>query len=139
MSTKNYNTLEEQIKGETSAEISYRNLFSRLEIKDIDSKLKVILPYISATNKYRYFLQDCVLECDLDEDRYNLFRHNPQAMSEAIYGTTLLWHVILELNNCVSRTDFDTSHVKYYDFQKLYEMINEIMIKEEELKYPIIY
>jgi len=139
MATNNYDTIEEQVEDEGDYEFGFRELTSQLTINDEISGNSIVVPYISLINTYRYFLEDYIEEIELDEIQYETFRQNPQALSEALYGTIHFWHILLELNHCVSRIDFNLKKVKYYNTNKIISLINEIQLKNEQLGEINIY
>lgn len=130
MATENYVSIAAQIREESTADFGYRQLHSMLTVTDQVSEHKIIVPYRSLSAEYMDYLKDFIEEKELTEVQWQHYRHNPQAMSEAIYGTTRFWALILEINNCRSRMEFDKKRVKYYNPNKLLEVINEIMMKE---------
>lgn len=131
MATQNYVTIASQIREESTADFGYRQLHSMLTITDQVSEHKIVIPYRSLSAEYMAYLKDFILERELTEIQWQHFRHNPQVLSEAIYGTTKFWAMLLEINNCRSRMEFDKRKIKYYREDKLLEVINEIMMKEE--------
>lgn len=129
-----YDTMSEQIEEETDEIMSYRNLHSYVKIKDVESKSILVVPYTSITSEYRHFLEDHIIEIELDDDEYSFYRHNPQAVSSAVYDTIHYWGLILELNHCKSRIDFDKKKIRLYNPESFEEVIEEIMDKEELLE-----
>lgn len=125
-----YQTLEDQITEELDDQMTYRKLHKYVNVKDVQSDTIVEIPYSSFTNEYRAYLQDIIVEYEFQEDEYNLYKQNPQALSYALYGVTHYWAIILDLNHCKSRIDFTKKKVKVYDPGKLEDIITEIMIKE---------
>lgn len=133
-STRNYDTLEEQVAGETRGDIIHRTIQSYIKLTSTtDKDYSILVPHEALVTKYRYFLNKYTLEITLNELQYNHFRQNPHAMSDAFYGTTQYWSLLLFINNCTSRYEFDKMTVKYYNPNKIDELINEIMIHEEEI------
>jgi hypothetical protein len=133
MSTQNSSTLETQVYNELKNDLIYRDLNSTLEILDRESNEKIVIPYISTVSKYMDFLKSIILEVELTDIQYERYRQNPHAVSEALYGTTQYWDILLKLNNCVSRFEFNKKKIKYYDPLELVTYLNELVIKEDEL------
>ena len=131
MATQNYASIENQIREESTSDYGYRQMHSMLTVTDQVTEDKIIIPYRSLSAEYMEYLKDFIAEKELTEIQWQHYRHNPQAMSEAIYGSTKFWAMLLEINNCRSRMEFDKRKVRYYKADKLAEVINEIMIKEE--------
>lgn len=133
MANRMYDTLESQVSGETSQDLTYRNLHTNLDIKDMISGNIIRIPYEQILSDYRYFLKPYIVEAELNELQYEHYRQNPHAFSYDIYGTTHLWSTVLQLNNAVNRYEFNSTRVKFYDPQKISWLINEILIKENEI------
>lgn len=127
--TSNYDKIEHQVSVESKFEMGFRELTDKLTITDSKSGDSIIVPYTSLINKYRYFLEDYIEEMELTEIQYESFRQNPQALSEALYGTIHFWNVLLELNNCISRVKFNLKKIKYYNPDQIYQIINEVQLK----------
>lgn len=125
-----YETIEEQIEEELDDNMTYRKLHTYVDVHDVESDTTVEIPYGSFTNQYRAYLKDIVSEIELDEDEYQQYRHNPQVLSYNLYGVTHYWAMLLELNHCKSRIDFDSRTVKVYDPLKLEDILSEILTKE---------
>ncbi len=130
MSTENYVTIEKQISEEAKADYNYRHLHSMMTIKDKITGEKLVVPYASLSATYMDYLKDYIEEKELTDAQWIAFKHNPQAMSEAIYGTTKYWAMLLEINHCKSRIEFTKRKVKYYNPDKLLEIVNEVLMKE---------
>ena len=128
----NYDNIEAQVNAESKNEVGFRELTSQLTITDLKSGDSLVVPYEHIINKYRYFLEDYIEEKELDEVQYEAFRQNPQVLSEALYGTIHLWHTLLELNNCISRINFNKQKIRYYSPSKVFELINEVRLKNDQ-------
>ena len=113
-----YDTIEDQIEDETEESMGYRKLHKYVKISDVESKSLLVVPLTSITSEYRHFLEDHIVEVELDDEEYAFFRHNPQAVSNEVYETVQYWGLILELNHCKSRIDFDKRVIKVYDSRK---------------------
>lgn len=125
-----YDTMEEQIEDELEEMLGYRNLRKYVKVKDIQTKTLLVVPHTSITNEYRYFLQDHIVTIDLSDEEYLRYRKNPHALSADIYGTTQYWALILELNHCKSRINFDKRQIRVYNPDTFETVIEEIMDKE---------
>lgn len=132
--TKNYPTLQKQVLGELNADILYRNSHTYVQISNPEKGDAVIVPLESFTNAYRYFLKDEIQELTFTDAQYKHFRQNPHALSDAIYGSTHYWAMLLELNNCTTKFEFDFHTVKYYNPLSIVRLLNEIYLKEETIK-----
>ena len=131
--TTNFNTIEQQVSLEVRNELGFRNLTSKLKIHETQHDVNLIIPYESILNEYRYYLMDYIYEVELDDISYELYRQNPQALSEALYGTIHMWHSLLELNHCVSRIEFNSRKVKYYDPGEIMALVNDIKLKNAQV------
>lgn len=125
-----YQRIEDQIIGELDDNITYRKLHTYIDVKDMQSNTIVEIPYGSFSNQYRSFLQDIIIDYEMSEDEYNIYKQNPHALSYALYGVTHYWSMLLEINNCRSRIDFVKNKVKVFDPDKIEDIITEIMTKE---------
>ena len=123
-------TMEEQIDDMTAQELSYSAIHSYCTIEDQVAESELNVPYASLINKYRHFLTSYVGEWELTPDIKRIFMYSPKAMSYHVYGTTELWSVLLDLNNCKSIMEFDLDKVKLYNPYTINTMINEILILE---------
>lgn len=132
--TKNYPTLEKQVAGELTADILYRNSHSYVKISNPEKNDSVVVPLESFTNTYRYFLKNEVKELTFTDAQYKHFRQNPHALSDVLYGSTHYWAMLLELNNCTTRFEFDLHKVKYYDPLSIVRLLNEIYLKESTIE-----
>lgn len=131
MATQNYTTIEKQIAEESNADYGYQKLHSMITITDQNSGDKVVIPYRSLSAEYMDYLKDYIEERELTEIQWNHIKNNPQVLSEMLYGSTKFWALILEVNHCKSRTEFVQKKVKYINPEKLSEVVNEILMKEE--------
>lgn len=127
-----YSTISELIESIDDEEISYRNLHTNAYIKNNDEVIKI--PYKSIVSEYMPYLKETAIEADFTDDEKEMYRYKPKMLSNDLYDTTELWSALLELNNMVSITDFQTDKIKVFDPDELKELINEIMILEEILE-----
>lgn len=131
MATQNYTTIEKQIAGEANTEYGYRKMHSMITITDQETGNKVIAPYRSLSAEYMDYLRDYIEERELTEIQWQYFKHNPRALSESLYGTTKFWAMLLEINHCRSIMEFAPKTVKYFKVEKITEILNEVLMKEE--------
>lgn len=135
MNEEFFSSIEEAVEDNELKEISYRQLHTVCAIDDVKTNTKLIVPYLSLTNKYRHYLEKIIIDTDeLDDVTLTYFRFSPKKMSLFLYGTTDYWYALMELNHCKSIIDFDKTKYKVYDPDELPDIINEILIKEEILK-----
>ena len=134
MNEQFFSTIEESVEDNQLKEISYRQLHTNCIIDDKKTDTKILVPYLSITNKYRDYLKSIIIDTDeLDDVTLSYFRFSPKKMSLFLYGTTDYWYALMELNHCKSIIEFDKTKYKVYDPDELRDLINEILIKEEIL------
>lgn len=134
MATSLPSTLQEQISESRSLELSYVVLHPQAILMDKNTKRNILIPFSSLTNKYKDSLSTIVETVVLDDATARHYLYNPKLLSYDLYGTAEFWNDLLILNNCYSVFEFDISkRLKYYDPNKLKEMLNEILILEEIL------
>lgn len=89
------------------------------------------VPAMSLMNKYRHFLQEIVtVKFKMSDEEFRKYKYAPKRLSFDLYGTTEYWSALLELNNCLSISDFNKQWIKAYDPKRLPSYVNEILIKE---------
>lgn len=136
---KCYATIEELIEAGKSVDLSYRNLHTPVYIRHTDrltgEQDTFVIPYKSITLDYMSELRDCIVELPLGEVERTKYRYKPKRMSNDLYGTTELWHALLEANNIFSLIDFTLEKpVKVFEPKRCKTLINEIMILEGVLR-----
>jgi len=137
--TKNYDTIENQVNSESKDDLGYREYISKLSITDERSGDTIVIPYENIINTYRDYLKDYVVEEELNDEMYMKYKQNPQTISEALYGTIHLWHTILELNGCISRLDLVGKKIKYYNPTVIETLLNEVLLKHDQVNSINIY
>ena len=66
----------------------------------------------------------------LTVEEYNRYRLDPQALSNVLYGTPNLDHLILYLNRC-SEFEFDTKQVRLMKYSNVSSILKMILSHEE--------
>lgn len=128
-------TMEQQIAEGEARELSFRTLHTYAKINNLVDEDALVVPFGSLLNKYRHFLKPLVRDFPLPHLLYLRYRYSPKALSFDLYGTTEYWASLMELNNCISISEFDFEEsVKIYDPTKILDMVNEILILEEVIK-----
>lgn len=128
-------TIEEQILEGENNELSFRTLHTYANIENAVDEERLVVPFGSLLNKYRHFLKPLVTELPLNHTLYLKYRFSPKTLSLDLYDTTEYWASLMELNNCVSISDFDFEEsIKVYDPTQILDMVNEILILEEIIK-----
>lgn len=128
-------SMEEQITNGESQELSFRTLHTYANVKNVVDEERLVVPFGSLLNKYRHFLKPLVRELPLNHTLYLKYRFSPKSLSLDLYDTTEYWASLMELNNCISISDFDFEEsIKVYDPTQILGMVNEILILEEIIK-----
>lgn len=81
--------------------------------------------------KYDNLLMDNSITIDLTTDEYNKYRLNPQALSNTLYGTPNLDHLILYLNR-TNEFEFDIKRVRLLNYSSINDILRTILTHEEE-------
>jgi len=59
--------------------------------------------------------------------------HKPEHLSLALYGETYLWHLLMKLNNCQHRSDFDFSTVTVLEPTFVNTLKNFVIARSDEI------
>ena len=81
-------------------------------------------------DKYRSDLEALVETKVFTRDEIFKYKCNPWRLSYDLYNSVEYWHMLLDLNDMVSATEFTRTTVKVYD-GTLPDTINEILMGEE--------
>lgn len=122
-------TVEEDIRLGLSRAKSHRNMNGSL-IMTYNTNEHVKLPMNSLISKYRDFFDKYIDEVELTEEEQNFYRYSPKKFSQAMYGSTEYWSIILYINECHSIIDFEPVKIKYVVPESIDDILNEIMILE---------
>ncbi len=126
-------TITELIEWGKNEEISYRNLHTEAYINDLDNDRIIKIPLNDTMSAYRYFLDPYLIEFELHDEELQLYQFKPKSLSYKLYGTTELWALLLMINNCVSKIDFNKKKIKVLDPKNIKSFINEVLILEKVL------
>lgn len=126
-------TITELIKWGKNEEISYRNLHTEAYINDLDNDRIIKIPLNDTMSAYRYFLDPYLIEFELHDEELQLYQFKPKSLSYKLYGTTELWALLLMINNCISKIDFNKKKIKVLDPKSIKSFINEVLILEKVL------
>lgn len=126
-------TITELIEWGKNEEISYRNLHTEAYINDLDNDRIIKIPLNNTMSAYRYFLDPYLIEFELHDEELQLYQFKPKSLSYKLYGTTELWALLLMINNCVSKIDFNKKKIKVLDPKSIKSFINEVLILEKVL------
>lgn len=99
---------------------AYRDLaisFNTTHLKSINdvNDTRIILMSDNLLDKYRGDLKSYEIFLKLSKDEEKKFFYNPKFLSYELYGTTELWHAILDLNEIYSASQFSMNPLKVYD------------------------
>ena len=126
-------TITELIEWGKNEEISYRNLHTEAYINDLDNDRIIKIPLNDTMSAYRYFLDPYLIEFELHDEELQLYQFKPKSLSYKLYGTTELWALLLMINNCISKIDFNKKKIKVLDPKNIKSFINEVLILEKVL------
>lgn len=126
-------TIDELISWGKKQEISYRNLHRSCIINDKEKNTSIKIPLNDLVTDYRYYLNDYMIPVVMNDAEYEYYRYEPKKLSNTLYGTTEYWHILLIINNCVSKIDFDLQKLKVLDPMTVVSFINEMLILENVL------
>ena len=111
-------------------------LFDNELIED-DEILNKNLDYIKVIDEniidqYSYYLKNYVYYVQLTDEEYRKYRCNAHRLSNDIFGTPMLWFLILNLNEMYSESEFNTYRFKMYK-PEVVAHLSEIKLVESEL------
>ena len=86
------------------------------------------------TDRHSYFLKDHLVTIDLTDEEYRKYRCNAHRLSNDIYGTTVLWYIILSANEMYSESEFNKTHVKLYDANVIRRLVEIRLAEDRELE-----
>lgn len=127
-------TINDYIEDYRDLEISFDTMhYKELDKVDLNSESteKIVLLSDSILEKYRTDLEDIVETKTLTAKEHLRYDCNPWALSFDLYGNVEYWHLLLDLNNMYSITEFTRDKIKVYD-STLPDVIGTILALEEE-------
>lgn len=124
-------TIDDLIQWGKRQEVSYRNLSGNALIENKMKNETIRIPLNSIMSEYRYFLEPYTVEIEINDEELVLYQFKPKSLSYKLYGTTELWAVLLMINNCVSKIDFNKKKIKVLDPKRIMSFINEVLILEK--------
>lgn len=127
----NFSTIDDLIEWGKEQEVSYRNLHKGAYITDLQSGDVIRIPLNSIMSDYRYFLEPYIIEVEMNDEELYLYQYKPKSLSYKLYDTTEYWSVLLMINNCVSKIDFNKQKIKVLDPKKVLAFVNEVLILEK--------
>lgn len=131
MSDMSVPTINEFYKKYSELDVSYDTLYYK-ELSKLSTGDKLILTMDSITSSYRNDLKELVIKKTFTPQEERKYFCNPQVLSYDLYGTTQFWHLLLELNEMSSATEFTRNPIKVYD-GSLPTVINAIFALEEKM------
>lgn len=124
-------TMEELIEWGKTQEISHRNLNKEAYITYGDTGEVIEIPLNALMSEYRYFLKPYIITATLNDEEMYIYQYSPKSLSKALYGTTEYWSVLLMINNCISKIDFNMNPVKVLNPKTIRAFTNEVLILEK--------
>ena len=127
----NFATIDDLVEWGKEQEISYRNLHKGAYITNLQSGDVIRIPLNSIMSDYRYFLEPYIIEIEMNDEELYLYQFKPKSLSYKLYETTEYWSVLLMINSCVSKIDFNKKRIKVLDPKKILAFVNEVLILEK--------
>ncbi len=124
-------TIDDLIGWGEDQEISHRNLHSKLDITDKKSENTIQVPLNEIMGEYRYFYSPYLIDIAMNDTEMTLYCYKPKSLSQKLYGTTELWSLLLSINNCLSKVDFNKRNIKVLNPKRIKAFINEVLILEK--------
>ena len=129
--TRHVSTIQGAIAYGMTQDVRYGTYHEMTCIQNEQTGEIIRVPAMSLMNKYRHFLQEIVtVKFKMSDEEFRKYKYAPKRLSFDLYGTTEYWSALLELNNCLSISDFNKQWIKAYDPKRLPSYVNEILIKE---------
>ena len=130
-SNRQVSTIQGAITYGMAQDVRYGTYHEMTLIQNEQTGEIIRVPAMSLMNKYRHFLQEIVtVKFKMSDEEFRKYKYAPKRLSFDLYGTTEYWSALLELNNCLSISDFNKQWIKAYDPKRLPSYVNEILIKE---------
>ena len=130
-SNRQVSTIQGAIACGVAQDVRYGTYHEMTRIQNEQTGEIIRVPAMSLMNKYRHFLQEIVtVKFKMSDEEFRKYKYAPKRLSFDLYGTTEYWSALLELNNCLSISDFNKQWIKAYDPKRLPSYVNEILIKE---------
>lgn len=130
-SNRQVSTIQGAIAYGMTQDVRYGTYHEMTLIQNEQTGEIIRVPAMSLMNKYRHFLQEIVtVKFKMSDEEFRKYKYAPKRLSFDLYGTTEYWSALLELNNCLSISDFNKQWIKAYDPKRLPSYVNEILIKE---------
>lgn len=130
-SNRQVSTIQGAISYGMAQDVRYGTYHEMTRIQNEQTGEIIRVPAMSLMNKYRHFLQEIVtVKFKMSDEEFRKYKYAPKRLSFDLYGTTEYWSALLELNNCLSISDFNKQWIKAYDPKRLPSYVNEILIKE---------
>lgn len=129
MNIESVNSLKDFKEYETNLDISHKGLHIQRALLS-DNGLIVVN---SSTIYQRYYelILDITKPYTLTDEEYLKYRLRPKLLCYELYGITELWSLLLKVNNMVSITEFNRKNIRIMDSSKIFDVLNEILLKEE--------
>lgn len=127
-----YASISDLIKSVEDMQLSYRKLHSYATIQSGENGEYIKIPFDSITKKYMDFLSKSAIPATFNDTEISTYRYKPKRLSLDLYGTTELWHALLELNNIYSVVEFTLEkQIMVFEPKTVKKLLNEVMILED--------
>ncbi len=93
------------------------------------------VPYVveNVLDDYLYELKESSVEVTLKSTEADQYRYNPKRLADKLYGSTILYHIILKINDMASVHDFTLKNrkLRLIPPAKLSEYLSQIYSSEK--------
>lgn len=108
------------------------------ELIENDILLNKNLDYIkvceeNVLDRHSYFLKDYISVIELTDAEYRKYRCNAHRLSYDLYGTTMLWFLLLNLNELYSESEFNLKRIKVYNSNVIQRLVEIKLAEDREL------
>ena len=93
---------------------------------------ELYVPFKNVLNDYMDELKQLSVLVELSDSEYNKYMYKPRLLSYDIYGTTDLYHVILNINNIFNEKQFKPKKLRLIKKKELVEALSQIYNSEKE-------
>jgi hypothetical protein len=85
-------------------------------------------------DRHSYFLSNHLNVVEFSEEEYRKYRCNAHRLAYDLYGTTVLWFLILSANELFSESEFNLHRVKLYDANVVARLVEIKLAENRELE-----
>lgn len=85
-------------------------------------------------DRHSYFLSKHLTVVEFTDEEYRKYRCNAHRLAYDLYGTTVLWFLILSANELFSESEFNLHRVKLYDPEVIGRLVEVKLAENRELE-----